>query len=86
MKIELDFENKFITINDDINVGELVKLCKKHNIDLKEWTLKPYSVITTYPVYPIYPQPYEQPSQPFYYTTGDTANAENTQHSLTTLN
>lgn len=41
MRVELDFKNKVITIDEDTNIKELFDLIEKLEIDKSEWTLEP---------------------------------------------
>lgn len=73
MKIELDFDNKIITVVSEVNMKdlydnmkELIDKMEEHNLDPKEWKLQ-HNSITWSPTPEIYPVtvPYN-PGQPFY--------------------
>ena len=79
MRIEIDFEQKMITLKDDCSLGELVEKLKELNMDWKEWKLRAQE--TLYENYPYIPwtipsptyPPYPLPAYPVYCspTTGD---------------
>lgn len=56
MKIEIDFDNKIITVKDSTTLGELVDKLKELKLDWKEYKLQ--SEISWYPYYPWTTQPY----------------------------
>ncbi len=59
MKIELDYDNKTITIKDSVNADELINKLNELKIDLKEWTLNQDVVLVESPnIYPSPNQPY----------------------------
>jgi len=45
MKIQLDYDNKTITLEDNVNLGEFVDKVKKILPDFKEWKLNTQTVI-----------------------------------------
>ncbi len=68
MKIELDFDQKIITVVSEVNMHELYDKMKELKLDPKEWKLQ-HNVFSwgAYPVYPPYPiiglaEPYKSPS------------------------
>ena len=74
MKIQLDYDTKTITLEDNVNVGEFFGKIEKILPDFKKWTLETKTVINwTNPVtIPYYPY---QPYTPWgwtYVSSGDT--------------
>jgi hypothetical protein len=69
MKIEIDFDNKVITLKDyNTSFGELVdKLIEMKIEDYKEYKITVDPIRTYYPYYPTYPITY--PISPVYYGT-----------------
>lgn len=49
MKIEIDFDNKIITVKDSATLGELVDKLKELKLDWKEYRLQ--SEVNWYPYY-----------------------------------
>ena len=56
MKLELDFRNKVITVDDTVNFKELHKVIKELlNKDWKDWDIQGQAYnYNTYPVFPTY--------------------------------
>jgi hypothetical protein len=70
MKIQLDFAEKSIKLEDNVNLGEFTKKIKKLIPDWADWTLTTNTIIHnwTNPIVidPVYPGPDQYPWQPFY--------------------
>lgn len=71
MKIELDFDQKIITVVSEVNMKELYDKIKELKLDPKEWKLQHnmMTFTTTPQIYPIIsfpaitqPEPYKSPS------------------------
>ena len=63
MKATLDFDNKTISLDGDVTLGELIAL-QESLTDANEWTVKTETQYVTIPQpYPV--QPYPQPWQPY---------------------
>jgi hypothetical protein len=86
MKIQLDFEEKKLTVEDNVNIGELVEKIKHFLPDWKKWTLETKTqVIWNNPIYiDRYWQPWWEISPP-YYSTG-TARYDGNNNTLTLCN
>ena len=54
MKIQLDFDAKLITVENNVNLGEFVKKIKRVLPDWKEWDITSNTVINNWGYYPIY--------------------------------
>lgn len=74
MKIQLDFGQKRIKIEEDVKLGSFIAKLKTLNIGWENWTIETNTVINNW-TYPItHPQPYWTnhywwESQPFYNNT-----------------
>lgn len=69
MKIELDFDQKIITVVSEVNMKDLYDKMKELKLDPKEWKLQHNSIIwsTTHQVYPIINYDLSNvPTQPYY--------------------
>lgn len=67
MKIELDFDNKIITIKQSCNLSKVVKFMKEHIKGWEDWNIAPeMSFYVSSPYY----QPVESYSPPFEVTSG----------------
>ena len=65
MKIQIDYDNKTISLEDNVDLGLFVKRIKEILPEWKEWSLKTNTVIENwtppfqvYPLYPWWNQPY----------------------------
>jgi len=70
MQLGIDFDNKVVTIYEDVNLREFFDTLKKLNIDKDEWTLEPFAekeIVKEYVYIPTYKpyQPYVQPYIPW---------------------
>ena len=65
MKIELDFENKVITLKDNCSIGDLVEKLKEIKLDdWKSWKIQAGGI--EYRYYPYYPwSVYQAPIVPY---------------------
>jgi hypothetical protein len=66
MKLELDFDNKTITVTGTVQMDELIKKIQTLGLDLKEWKLSNETQLTWHPFqYPFYPHPYQPLTWPY---------------------
>ena len=80
MKIQLDYDNKVITLEDNVSLGELFKVVKDILPEWREWKLNP-AIITNWQspivIKEYVPRPWWQ--QPYY---GETTGGELSFNSL----
>ena len=67
MKIQLDFDNKVVKVEDNVNLHEFIKTVKKLLSEWKEWDIATNSKIEWVPYY----LPYWN-NEPYVYYTTDT--------------
>jgi len=58
MKMQLDFDNKIVTIEDNVDLGEFVDNIKKMIPDWRNWKLETKTEIVWQQTYPYYPSPW----------------------------
>ena len=80
MKLQIDFDNKIIKLESDINLGEFIEKIEKMFPDWKEYKLQNNVKIEwhSYPVYPTYPRWYNG----ILYTAGSAATLTTSNNSL----
>lgn len=55
MKLQLDFDNKIVKVEDDVNLHDFIKVIKKLLPDWKDWSIKTDTKIEWMPYYIQYP-------------------------------
>ena len=63
MKIQIDFDNKVISIESNVNLGEFFERIEKILPEWKEFELKTNTEIKWQA--PVYIEPYQRPYEPF---------------------
>ncbi len=69
MKIELDYENKIISVQGTVNLSAVVAKLQLAVDDWKEWEIQCNNL--TYISHPVYPAPLTYPTYPTYPTWPD---------------
>ena len=71
MKLQLDLENKVITVDDTVNFKELLTVVKGILKDWKEWDIQGKDDFYVLPYYPVYDVPYDWGTMPTITCGGD---------------